>query len=81
MAMFDQLTTVENRFEAMGARMSDPSLTSDPRQFAEFMREYKHLEQVVEAYRTWRTLSDELEGAREMLAETQTLRDFIIRSP
>ncbi len=69
MAMFDQLTTVENRFEAMGARMSDPSLTSDPRQFAEFMREYKHLEQVVEAYRTWRTLSDELEGAREMLAE------------
>ncbi len=67
--MFEQLATVENRFEAMGARMSDPSLTSNPRQFADFMREYKHLEQVVEGYRTWRSLSEELEGAREMLAE------------
>jgi len=77
MAMFDQLGTVENRFEAMGARMSDPSLTSDPRQFAEFMRDYKQLERVVEAYRSWRSLSDELAGAKEMLAEDDDeLRDM-----
>jgi peptide chain release factor 1 len=69
MAMFDQLATVENRFEAMGARMSDPSLTADPRVFAQFMRDYKQLERVVEAYRTWRGLGEELEGTREMLGE------------
>ncbi len=69
MSMFAKLDQVEERFEALNDQLSQPGVASDPNRYRELMREYKHLKEVVDAYRALKGLVEELEGAREMLDE------------
>src|SRR5215211_3123427 len=49
--------------------MSDPELHSDRARAAEVGREYRELQGAHELAKEWLTLKDDLEGARELLAE------------
>ena len=69
MSMFAKLDQVEERFEALNDQLSQPGVASDPNRYRELMREYKHLREVVDAYRALKGVREELDGAREMLAE------------
>lgn len=69
MSNFEQLESVQERYEAMGESLGDPSIASDPKRYAQLMREYKHLGDVTAAYRRWKDVVDGLAGAREMLEE------------
>ena len=69
MSMFAKLDQVEERFEALNLRLSQPDVASDPNRYRELMREHSHLREVVDCYRTWKGLREELAGAREMLEE------------
>jgi len=70
MALFDKLESVEQRFEIMQEQLGMPEIASDPKQYAQLMRDYKHLEQVVGAYRAWRSMTEGLDDAKEMLSES-----------
>jgi peptide chain release factor 1 len=70
MSIFSQLEGVEGRFEALEAQLGSPEIASDPNRMRDLMREYSHLKEVVDAYRSWRSMGEELEGAREMLGES-----------
>jgi peptide chain release factor 1 len=69
MSMFAKLDQVEERFEALNQQLSQPDVAADVNRYRELMREYKHLREVVDAYRACKGLQEELEGAREMLGE------------
>ncbi len=69
MSMFDQLDSVENRFDSVEAQLASPGLASDPSKLQELMKEYAQLRDVVDAYRGWKALSAELNEAREMLGD------------
>ena len=49
--------------------MSDPSVISDRERYAAVGREYRELQPASELAGRWRMLRDDLEGARELLAE------------
>ena len=49
--------------------MSDPAVIADQERYAEVGREYRRLQRAKELAQEWRTLRDDVEGAREMLAE------------
>ena len=49
--------------------MSDPDVISDRERYAAVGREYRELQPACELAGRWRTLRDDLEGARELLAE------------
>jgi peptide chain release factor 1 len=49
--------------------MSDPSVIGDRERYAEVGREYRELQPAGALVAEWRTLRDDLEGARELLAE------------
>src|SRR3954470_22130327 len=51
--------------------MSDPSVISDRERYAAVGREYRELQAAHELAGRWRTLRDDLEGARELLAEDE----------
>jgi peptide chain release factor 1 len=51
--------------------MSDPGVISDRERYAEVGREYRQLREASELAGRWRTLRDDLEGARELLAEAE----------
>jgi len=60
---------IEARFSELEGEMSDPAVISDRVRYAEVGREYREL-QVGQALAVeWRTLKDDLEGARELLEE------------
>ena len=75
---------VESRFAELERQMSDPGVIADRERYAEVGREYRELEPARELARRWRTLRDDLEGARELLAEDgddPELRKMVAETP
>jgi peptide chain release factor 1 len=70
MSMFDQLYSVEQRFESVEAQLGSPGLGSDPKLLQELMKEHSTLKDIVAVYREWKGLGEELEEAREMLGDS-----------
>jgi peptide chain release factor 1 len=60
---------IEARFAELEGQMSDPAVISDRERYAAVGREYRELQPANELAGRWRTLRDDLEGARELLAE------------
>jgi peptide chain release factor 1 len=68
--MVEQLVEqIESRFADLERQMSDPEVIGDRARYAEVGREYRDLEPAWDLAREYRKLRDDLEGAREMLAE------------
>jgi peptide chain release factor 1 len=68
--MIDRLVEqIETRFAELEREMSDPEVSSDQRRMAELGREYKGLEPARGLAREYRQLADDIDGARELLAE------------
>ena len=63
--------------------MSDPAVISDRERYAAVGREYRELQPAHELAGRWRTLRDDLEGARELLAEDEDeeLRKVVEEAP
>jgi peptide chain release factor 1 len=68
--MIDELVgQIEDRFAELERQMSDPEVIADRERYAEVGREYRELQSAHELAREWLTLKDDLEGARELVAE------------
>ena len=82
--MIEQLVDqIESRFAELEAQMSDPEVISDRARYAEVGREYRELQPASELAARWRTLRDDLEGARELLAEgeDEEMRQVVDEAP
>jgi peptide chain release factor 1 len=60
---------IESRFSELEAQMADPGVIADRGRYAEVGREYRELQPAQALVGEYRTLKDDLEGARELLAE------------
>src|SRR5918999_4662095 len=60
---------IEARFAELERQMSDPVVIGNRERYAEVGREYRELERAHELARQYVKLRDDLEGARELLAE------------
>jgi peptide chain release factor 1 len=68
--MIDQLVEqIEERHAELERQMSDPEVIGDRDRYAEAGRAYRELEPAHRLAREYRKLSNDLEGARELLAE------------
>jgi peptide chain release factor 1 len=74
---------IESRFADLEKQMSDPEVISDRARYAEVGREYRELREASELAGKWRTLRDDLEGARELLAEGEDaeMRQLVEEAP
>ncbi len=82
--MIEQLVEqIEGRFGELERDMSDPDVIADRERYAEVGREYRRLQGAHALAAEWRTLSDDLEGARELLAEEddEELRRVVSEAP
>ena len=82
--MIEQLVEqIEARFGELEAQMSDPGVIGDRERYAEVGREYRELGPARELATEWRTVKDDLEGARELLAEDEDeeLRKVVEEAP
>jgi peptide chain release factor 1 len=60
---------IRTRFAELEAMMSDPVVIADRERYAEVGREYRQLKEARDLAEEYATLKDDLEGARELLAE------------
>jgi len=68
--MIDQLVEqISERFAELQRQMSDPDVIGDRERYAEVGREYRDLEPAHELAEEYTRVRDDLEGARELLAE------------
>jgi len=82
--MIEQLVEqIEARFSELEGQMSDPEVIGDRERYAAVGREYRELQPAHELAGRWRTLRDDLEGARELLAEGEDaeMRQLVEEAP
>ena len=67
--MFEQLHEIERRYEEIGYRLTTPEGTSDPHAYASLVKDYKELTPLMESWRAWRALQQEIEEEQAALRE------------
>lgn len=68
--MLDKLKAIEEKYKELGQRMMDPDLINEDREeWQRVMREHADIEPVVLKYKEYAKVSEELDGAKEMLYE------------
>src|SRR5215475_1015244 len=74
---------IRARFAELEAMMSDPAVIADRERYAEVGREYRQLKDARDLAEEYATLKDDLEGARELLAEgeDEELRQVVETAP
>src|SRR5690625_3615544 len=67
--VLERLQSLEDRYNKLNELLSDPEVISDPNNLRKYSKEQSDLEDTVLAYRKYKGVSSELEGANEMLAD------------
>ena len=75
--MFDKLEEVEDRFREVEGLLSDPTVMGRQDRFRELTREHAELSALIEVYRAYKRVCEDLEGNRELLQDADAeLRDL-----
>ncbi|HKP71488.1 MAG TPA: peptide chain release factor 1, partial [Pyrinomonadaceae bacterium] len=64
--MLDKLEQIEARYEALSAELSSPEVFSDHTAYTKAAKQQRSLGEMVARYREWKTIKEELAGAREL---------------
>ncbi|SET66239.1 bacterial peptide chain release factor 1 (bRF-1) [Oceanobacillus limi] len=64
--MLDRLQSLEERYNKLNELLSDPEVISDTKKLREYSKEQAGLEDVVQAYREYKDVTEQLNDAKEM---------------
>jgi peptide chain release factor 1 len=67
--MFDKLDQLEARYRDLEAQLADPEVHADGQRYTSLAKQHAELSELVATYRRWREAGDDLEAAREMVAD------------
>src|ERR687883_608823 len=65
--MLEKLEQIEARYEELTNELSSPELLSDQAAYTKAAKQHRSLGEMVEKYRAYKSLRDQLAGARELL--------------
>jgi peptide chain release factor 1 len=69
--MLDKLEAIKVRFDEVSQLIVDPNIISDMKQYIHLNKEYKDLEPIIEAYKSYKNLLSNLENAKELLKDDE----------
>ena len=67
--LLDKLAFIENKYDELSVKISDPSIMANQNEWRKLCKEHADLEIIVNAYREYKKVTEELEENKEMLAE------------
>jgi peptide chain release factor 1 len=67
--LLEKLKSVEQTFNELTRRLADPDTANNPDEYQKIAKTRSSLEEVVNTYETWKTATEELLGARQVLKE------------
>ncbi len=65
--MVDKLKLMEQRYNELSNKLSEPGIADDQKQFAELMREFKNLTPIIDKYKEYMTAQESFDEAKELL--------------
>jgi len=65
--MLDRLEAIKGRFDQLGVALTNPEIVSNNKKFAETSKEYRSLERIVNAYKDYKKILDDIEFYKEAL--------------
>ncbi|MBA3767825.1 MAG: peptide chain release factor 1 [Acidobacteria bacterium] len=76
--MLEKLEQIEARYEELTKELSSPEVFSDHVAYTKTAKQHRSIGEIVQKYRTWKTLREELAGARELLetADDEEMREM-----
>jgi peptide chain release factor 1 len=66
-SMLDKLEAIKGRFEQLGLALTNPDIVSNNKKFAETSKEYRSLEKIVNAYKEYKKILDDIDFYKEAL--------------
>lgn len=67
--MFEKLELMEQKYEEISLKLSEPDVISNNKLYAQLMREYKNMTPIIEKYREYKKAQTSFNDAKEMLDE------------
>lgn len=67
--MLDRLQEIESKYENLGESINDPDVIANQDEWRKLMKEYSDMTPIIEKYREYKKLSEEIEDALEMLKD------------
>lgn len=74
--MIDKLEDIKRRYEDIELKLSDPKVISDMKLFKKLNIEFRELGKIVDAYKEYKKVLDNIESAKQVLA-TEKDKDFL----
>jgi len=74
--MFDQLADIENEFELLTRKMSDPDVAQDHSLFRKLSKQRSELEPLVSAYREYNRINSQISDSYEILSDSGSDQDL-----
>lgn len=70
--MLEKLQQMEEKYLQMGEKLMDPAVVSDQQTYVQLMREYKHMQPIIEKYHEYLQAQKNFEEAKELLSGGET---------
>ena len=67
--LLDKLAFIENKYDELSVKISDPSIMANQNEWRKLCKEHAELEVIVNAYREYKKVVEDLEADKEMLHE------------
>ncbi len=74
--MFEKLALMEQKYEEISERLSDPGVISDNKLYTQLMKDFKNMTPIIEKYREYKKAKTGYEEAKELLDNGGLDRDF-----
>jgi len=73
--MFDKLSFIDDRFKELEAKISDPAVIADQELWRKLCKEHSDITPIVNKYREYKALVENIEMAREMIGSGELDKD------
>lgn len=67
--VLDRLNFIENKYDELSVKISDPSIMANQNEWRKLCKEHADLEIVVNKYKEYKNVIEEIEANKEMLQE------------
>lgn len=74
--LLKKLEAIYMRFQEIGEQIVDPEIIADMKRYVKLNKEYKDLEEIVDAYKKYKNVLENIASSKEML-KTETDKDFV----
>jgi peptide chain release factor 1 len=68
-SLLEKYESIRHRFEEVSQQITDPAAMSDMKRYVKLNQEYKRLDALVQAFKEYKALVDNIESGKEILAE------------